>query len=317
MPFKKVFRFIFFIALTSFNFVLGGLYFLFYSLYAIYKFYSYKIPIRTEKNYKKQTYTYKNNGSRDLKIDIWYPEKNRKNHPLVIFSHGGGWVSGFRNQPNNVSWCKYLASRGFAVASIDYSLGYFFSMDDILKDYSDAIAYLKKHAKAYNLDAQNMALMGLSAGGHLALMYASYYSYTENIAKMSGIKGVVAYYAPSQLKTIGAKDTPSHFAKYAIWTTLKGTLDDKEEDYEKFSPINYIGPQMCPTLLAHGEKDTVVPFFNSTALYDKLKAQKVFVKLLTHKKGDHCFDFQLKDIRTVYIIEETLRFLERSFSQNG
>lgn len=314
---KKPYKFIVFILLSSVDFLLGGFFFIINSLFAAYKFYSHKIPIPTEKNFKKQTFMYKNNGSRDLKLDIWYPNKKKKIYPLVVFSHGGGWISGFRNQPNNVSWCEYLASKGFAVASIDYSLGYFFSMEDILTDYDDAITFLRKHAGDCSLDTDNIFLMGLSAGGHLALMYSTYYTQLKNFKKMQGIRGVVAYYSPSILKSIGEENHESNFAKYAIRTTLKGSAEYKASDYERFSPINYVSSDMIPTFLAHGEIDTVVPFDNSQKLYAALKSANVYVKLITHKKGDHCFDFNLKDIRTVYIIEETLKFMERRLKDDN
>ncbi len=102
--------------------------------------------------FQSYTYVYKETDNKDLKLDIWYPIRYNNNYPIVFFCHGGGWISGFRNQPNNVSWCKFLASKGFAVVSIDYRYGYKNTMEDILSDYTDALEYIKENSHLLSLD---------------------------------------------------------------------------------------------------------------------------------------------------------------------
>lgn len=309
---KNVFKLILFIILGIANSFLAFVYFFIQLVLVYFKFIRAKIPIEVKEHFRMKTLTYKKTTNKELKMDIYFPNKKRNLYPIILYSHGGGWISGFRNQPNNVSWCKFLASKGYVVASIDYSFGFSNTMEDILKDYEDSLAFLKNHAKDFHLDLNNIFLMGLSAGGHLALLYSSYYTKIENYAKVKGIKGVICYYTPSDLTTIGDKTHKSIFAKYAIWTTLKGSLEDQIDEYIRFSPIHYISENMIPLLIVHGRKDKTVPFENSLILSKALTKFKVNYKFLVHKKADHCFDFQLKDPRTIYIVEETARFIERS-----
>jgi len=311
---KNIFKFVFFIILGLANSFLAFCYFFVQLVIVYYKFARAKIPIEVNEEFEIKTLVYKKTSSRELKMDFYIPNKNKSSYPVILYSHGGGWISGFRNQPNNVSWCKYLASKGYVVASIDYSFGFSSTMEEILEDYEDSLSFLKNQKSLFNLDLNNIFLMGLSAGGHLALLYSSYYTKLEKWTKVSGIKGVICYYTPSDLTTIGDKEHKSIFAKYAIWTTLKGSLADKKSEYIKFSPINYVSSHMIPMLIVHGREDKTVPFANSLNLSKTLDDFKVNYKFLVHKKADHCFDFYLKDPRTIYIIEETARFIERSIN---
>ncbi|MBN2060774.1 MAG: alpha/beta hydrolase [Deltaproteobacteria bacterium] len=245
-----------------------------------------------------------------MKMDIWYPNQINHSYPLIFFAHGGGWISGFRKQPNNISWSKFLASKGFASASIDYRLAIRNSMDIILSDYSDALDFVKNNAEKLRIDKDNIVLMGLSAGGHLALLYASYHTFMKHETEMKGIKGVSVYYSPSDLRDMFGKEQKSLFARFAIMATLKGVPDNKPGLYDYYSPIEWISERMIPTLVVHGRKDLVVPYISSINLVSKLKSKNIPCRFLLHKKGGHGFETHLKDFKTVRILEETIRFMK-------
>jgi len=280
-----------------------------------------RVPLEPKGQYLFDTYVYKQTSNLPLKLDCWYPDETCDQYPVVFFAHGGGWISGFRNQPNNVSWSKYLASKGFAVVSIDYRYGINNNMEDILKDYSDALEFVRTRAKSLRLDSSKMALMGLSAGGHLALLYAAYYSSKqtnvdaeERAARMKGIQTVVAFYSPSDLNDIFEKDNKSLFARFATITTLKGLPDNSNDVYRYYSPIYWVSHKMPPVFMAHGKEDDVVPFSSSVKLARKLKECSVDYKFYVHKKGNHAFEFVLKDFQTIRILESTINFLKSKLS---
>jgi len=306
---NKIYLFILFLALPVIN-TSVFLYFLvlYFSIF-VYKFFTRRIPLEPRERYKYQTYTYKKSSNIELKMDVWYPKVVKERYPVVFFAHGGGWVSGFRNQPNNVSWCKFLASKGFLAVSIDYRYGVNNTMDDILSDYADALDFVRKNFEVLKADENKIILMGLSAGGHLALLYSAYYSYNKAFKRLEGIKGVVAYYAPSDLKDIFSDDSRSLFARFATMATLKGSPKEIEEIYEYYSPINWISENMLPTLVVHGKNDVVVSFKSSVKLVKKLKEKGVKYRFLVHKTGGHTFEFELRDFQTVKIIEQTVKFM--------
>lgn len=310
---NKVYLFLAFILLSIENMGLGIIYFLGTLFVFLWKTLRSKVPMEVDDKIKVETVSYKTVDDKDLKIDIYYPiDKSKKNYPLVYFCHGGGWISGFRNQPNNISWCKYLASKGFIASSIDYRYGYKNTIEDLLGDYSDGLDYLKVNSNKFQIDKENIVLMGLSAGGHLALLYSSFNSFMKNEEKIKGIKSVVAYYPPSNLKDLFTDDSKSIFTRFAVSRTLKGTPISKDEIYETYSPINWVSKNMVPTLIAHGKIDKVVPFESSVKLIKKLKSLNVDSQFLVHNKGPHSFDTILKDYKTVDSIEKTIRFIRSS-----
>ncbi|WP_200804832.1 alpha/beta hydrolase [Anaerosalibacter sp. Marseille-P3206] len=309
---NKIYLFLIFISLSLIDFTLGFYYFVLSLIIYIFKIMTSRLPLEPNKKYNYETYTYKESDKRSLKIDIWYPlEKQNINYPLVFFAHGGGWISGFRNQANNVSWCKYLASKGFCVSSIDYRYGFKNNMEDILSDYTDALNFIKENSEKLNIDKNNIVLMGLSAGGHLALLYSTHNTFIENNENMEGIKGVIAYYSPSDLNDIFITDNKSIFARFATKKTLNGDPLDKKDIYDYYSPINWVSEKMVPCLVAHGKLDTTVPFKSSVNLIRKLKHYNIKCDFLVHKKGKHSFDTQLNDLTTVNIIEKTARFAKK------
>ena len=269
-----------------------------------------KIPIEPIGSFHYLTYIYKEVGNTTLKLDIWYPNQIKHAYPLVFFAHGGGWISGLRNQPNNVSWCKFLASKGFATASIDYRLAVRNNMKIILTDYVDALDFVKNNAEKLRINKDDITLMGLSAGGHLALLYASFYTFINHDTRMKGIKGVSVYYSPSDLRDMFGKEQKSLIARFATMATLKGIPNKKPGLYSYYSPIEWISERMIPTLVVHGKKDMVVPYTSSINLISKLKSKNIPCRFLLHKEGGHGFETHLKDFRTIRILEETVRFMK-------
>ena len=308
---NKIYIFLLFLFLVVEDLTLGFYYFLISIFVYSWKVFRSKVPIEVNEDFHPKTYIYKETSKKELKLDIYYPIRYSKNYPLVFFCHGGGWISGFRNQPNNVSWCKFLASKGFAVVSIDYRYGYKNNMEDILLDYTDALEYVKENSRELSIDKNNIVLMGLSAGGHLALLYSTYHSFNSNKERMAGIKGVVAYYSPTNLNQIFVSENKSLFAKFATRQTLKDSPVDEDNVYDYYSPINWLSENMIPTLLVHGKLDTTVPFQSSVDFAKKLKYFNIRYAFLVHKKGGHSFDTQLEDMATVNILERTIGYIRK------
>ena len=151
----------------------------------------------------------------------------------------------------------------------------------------------------------------MSAGGHLALHHAAFNTFEPNPNAMSGIRGVVAYYSPSDLKDLFSPEDKSFFARFGAGTALR-TLPRFDEDvYERYSPINYFSSRMVPVMAVHGRQDEVVPYFSSVKMIKRLKELEVTCRFLVHKTGGHGFEVRRKDYRTTLILEETVRFMKK------
>ena len=59
----------------------------------------------------------------DARLDVFYPsevENGERSLTTVVWVHGGGWISGSKNQIAN--YLKILAGKGYTVAGVNYSV---------------------------------------------------------------------------------------------------------------------------------------------------------------------------------------------------
>src|SRR5262249_35630047 len=128
-----------------------------------------------------QTYpglAYATVGGRDLLLDLYLPSAGPGPFPVVVWIHGGAWLTGSRFPAPNAA---QLTSLGFAVASVDYRLtsqaGQWGAEPVIfpaqIHDVKGAVRWLRANAATYNLDPARFGCWGSSAGGHLAALLAT------------------------------------------------------------------------------------------------------------------------------------------------
>lgn len=104
-------------------------------------------------------------GERET-LDV-FPAQIR-NVPVVVFIHGGYW------QALDKSYFSFVAppllQHGFTVVVLNYPLCPAVSLQDIVRSLRWALVYLYRNIGRYNGNAEQMHLVGHSAGGHLAAM---------------------------------------------------------------------------------------------------------------------------------------------------
>ena len=87
--------------------------------------------------------------------------------PLLLFLHGGGWVTG--NLDTHDAACRALANAsGCKVVALDYRLAPEHKFPAGLRDCEAALRWLAAHAHDLDIDASRIAVSGDSAGGNLA-----------------------------------------------------------------------------------------------------------------------------------------------------
>lgn len=107
-------------------------------------------------------------GDHKVPVRIFFPEViDLGEDKLIIFFHGGGWVTGNINSYNKV--CANLAKKtGCKVASVDYRLAPEHRFPLGLEDcYAVAKHYFHNSQELFNIPPERITLMGDSAGGNL------------------------------------------------------------------------------------------------------------------------------------------------------
>ena len=57
-----------------------------------------------------------------LKLDVYCPDSNSTDRPVLMFIHGGGFTGGIKHKPEIVEMGKYYASHGFTFLLITEQL---------------------------------------------------------------------------------------------------------------------------------------------------------------------------------------------------
>ena len=99
-------------------------------------------------------------------LDVYLPGGDAPRNPAVLFIHGGSWR--FGSKAHFTAAGRRLARSGFVVASINYRLLPDGVFPRNAQDAICALAYLRGHADELRLDPDRIAVMGYSAGAHLA-----------------------------------------------------------------------------------------------------------------------------------------------------
>jgi acetyl esterase/lipase len=245
-------------------------------------------------------------------LDIYLPANAKGKLPLVIFIHGGGWLS--NDKYADMGYMKKtvaeIVSNGFALASIDYRFSTQAVFPAQMQDCNAAISFLYDNADKYGFDKTRFALMGFSAGGHLASMVGL--SKNENVkdffaagtSKSFTFKGVVDFYGPSELLLFPGNDDAK-----SPESLLIGAAPLARPDLAKIaSPTTYVDKKDPPFLIIHGEKDELVSVKQSQLLSAWLNVAGVENELVIVKDAPHFgVMFDTDDIR-----KRVIDFLKKS-----
>ena len=192
---------------------------------------------------------YKTTPQRPLALDLYMPE-GAPPPPLLIYIHGGGWKDGSPKNPP----LRHLLGEGFAIASISYRFSQEAKFPAQLEDVRDAAAWLVANAPNFGYDASKIALVGGSAGGHLAMLAGS------SLARDSfPVSAVVSFFGPSDF-ILRSQTQPSKTeeAGGSVFELLGGTPAQHPDVARAASPAMQVDETSPPLLLFHGTEDKVV-----------------------------------------------------------
>ena len=105
------------------------------------------------------------------RLDLFVPADAEGPVPLVVWIHGGAWLSGSRDDVE--PYLRILASRGFAAAGVDYTVSPRGTYPSAVREVAAAITFLRTRAADFGLDPHRIVLAGDSAGAQLAAQLAA------------------------------------------------------------------------------------------------------------------------------------------------
>lgn len=219
-----------------------------------------------------------------LRLDVYMPTDSSEPRPGLILIHGGAWVGGSKSDYR--CYGVTFAEMGYVVASIDYRLAPQWHYPAQVEDAKCAVRWMRANAEELGVDPERIAVMGGSAGGHLAMMVG----YSSNVPELEGngghegvsssVSAVIQLYGPVDFTLPTVLNDPTSME--LLRTFLEATYQANPELYQASSPIHYLDADDPPTLMLHGTIDSVVRIdqadtlaarmdeLNQTYFYDRL-----------------------------------------------
>lgn len=199
-------------------------------------------------------------GNRPLRLDAFYPKKNKKQKtPAILIIHGGGWRSG--NRAQHIPLAQRLAAMGYACFTAEYRLSTEALYPAAVHDLKAALRWLRANAKTFNLDTARVAALGFSAGGELAAFIGAtnkkpqyegencYLNFPSQVQAIVDIDGTLSFVHPES----GEGDDSRNISAATYWFGYP-----KKENpalWEEASPLAHVGKNTPPILFLNSSVD--------------------------------------------------------------
>ena len=211
-------------------------------------------------------------------------ERAGRSRPAIVFYHGGGWVSGNRNQFQSHS--EHLASLGMVAFTVEYRLK---KTDGVLavdcvRDAWDAWEHIVAHADEYGIDPDHIAVGGGSAGGHLAACLGTGAFPPDDPRDEAGVAAM-----PSAMVLFNPGVCMAPFEGYEPKSWDRGTVARMGVEPVELSPMHHLDKSTPPTLIVHGTADDVISIRSASLFVERLQQYGTKAELKAYPNRGHGF----------------------------
>ncbi|HTV87193.1 MAG TPA: alpha/beta hydrolase [Dyella sp.] len=209
-----------------------------------------------------------------LKLDVYRPA-GITHAPLVVFFYGGSWVRGER------AWYRFvgtaLAAHGVIVVIPDYRKYPQVKMEGFMQDAARAVAWAHAHAQALGGTANDVFVMGHSAGGQIGALLATDPSWlTPYGLRPDDLAGFIGLAGCYDFMPIPASEKD-----------MLGMFGRDAASQARAQPVRFVQGKEPPMLLLQGTADHEVEPSNAVSLAHALQAQHEDVTLKLYPGVSH------------------------------
>lgn len=216
-------------------------------------------------------------------LTVYRPDRAKANGGSIVVCPGGGYgfLATDHEGKDVAEWARSLGLTAFV---LKYRLAPRYKHPRMLEDAQRAIRTVRARASEWELDPKRVAIIGFSAGGHLASTAATHFDEgkadaADPLERPSSRPDLAILIYP-----VVAMGTP-----YGHTGSLKNLLGDSpsKELVESLSNETQVTKDTPPTFLAHTNEDSGVVPENSLLFALALRKAKVPVELHLFEKGQH------------------------------
>lgn len=244
----------------------------------------------------KSNIEYDSSISDNNKLDVYYPKNIKGKLPVIMWIHGGGYISNSKETVKN--YMLTLANEGFVVVNIDYALSPKYRYPTQIIQSNEALLYVWNNIEKFNGDRNKIFIGGDSAGAQISSQLAALIS-NAYLADSMGIKpsidknvlkGVILFCGLYNMDTVRKTKFPGIQTYIQSLTGIKDF--EKYERINELSTIKNITENYPSTFITVGDAD---PFDSQgRELSEKLKALGVKVKEKFFEKSGLWHEYQFK-----------------------
>ncbi|ELB2759914.1 alpha/beta hydrolase [Vibrio alginolyticus] len=237
---------------------------------------------------------FKTVGEREIKLDLYTPSvESNTQYPLLVWVHGGAWKRGSKDAipEKNPLLLQSVLNEGYALASVDYRLSGEAIFPQPVQDINDALNYLYDNAEKLGIKADNVVIMGRSAGGHLAgfigATNSAYHQVDFYEPPKYKVSAVVNFFGPTDLLELSNKGGKKTSKKSSVSRFLGDIPNNIPKLAKKASTTSYVNENTPPYIQLHGTLDKRVPLSQSEILKAKLDEHGVTNQLFIEEGVGH------------------------------
>jgi len=244
-----------------------------------------------------------------LTMNVLIP-KAKSNNRGIILAISAGLQSNFDMA---LEWANNIAQpylmKGYTVFEVCHSSAPKYNNIEIVSDLHRAVRFIRYNAAKYNIEPNKLGMTGASSGGYLSLMMGTTGSEADLNAKdpvdrvPGNVQAVACFFPPTDFL---------NFGKTGLVSLGTGQLSDYRAAFEfsnwnkqikhfemitdstlllkigrEISPVYHVTTQSAPTLIAHGDMDTLIPLQQSQIFIQKMKEMNVPCELMIKQGGAH------------------------------
>ena len=233
-------------------------------------------------------------------LDLMLPTFRQRGKPLpvIAFIHGGAWRAGSKDGGYDQLF-PFTWTGKYAGATIGYRLSNEAIWPAQIHDCKAAIRWIRANAGKFQLDPNRIGVWGPSAGGHLVAVLGT----SGDVKELEGDLGphtsvgsrvtcVADWFGPTDFcqmdahRPAGATMTHDE-PKSPESLLIGGAIQLNKPKAARANPITYVSKDDPPFLIAHGDRDPLVPCHQSELLAAALREAGGDVTLIKVLGGDH------------------------------
>jgi acetyl esterase len=256
----------------------------------------------------------------DTLLDVFYPAAlpPEAARLTVVWVHGGGWVSGSKEQVDN--YARILASHGYTVAAINYSVAPAHTYPLPVRQANLALSYLAAHAAGLHVDPGRFVLAGDSAGAQIAAQVANTITssdYAQLLGVSPGIaaeqlKGVMLYCGPYDTQQAPARGLSGLFPRAVLWA-YSGRRAFLEDPFFATAAVGrYLTERFPPSFISAGNVDPLAAqsyAFAAELVRRGVAVETLFFPAAARPATAHEYQFDLDGAAGRLALSRSLAFL--------